>query len=177
MAPLRKFGTPLEDGIKPIDYVELQKSADVTDPRAMGTYVKSGFSSEITADMVAAIVGGFEADPGRVTIVFTQHCGGAIARVPMAATSFAHRYARVNLLVVTGWPFGTDGAPHMAWARKYWAGLERFTRGFYTNEVGDEAAAVVNANYGPNYPRLVDVKNRYDPTNLFRLNANVRPSV
>jgi FAD/FMN-containing dehydrogenase len=75
-----------------------------------------------------------------------------------------------------GWPAAADGAPHMDWARKYWDSHEGHTRGFYTNEVADESAAVINANYGPNYARLVALKNRYDPANLFRLNANVRPT-
>lgn len=175
LAPLRKFGTPLQDGIKAVPYVELQRSADVSDPRASGSYLKSGFTSEISDDLVRAIIGGFEPHPGRATILFTQHCGGAIARVPVDATSFAHRYARFNVLAVAGWPAAADATPHMAAIRTYWSGIEGFTRGWYTNEVSDETATVVNANYGPNYPRLVAVKTKYDPGNLFRLNANVQP--
>lgn len=175
IAPLRKLGPPLRDTIAPMEYVALQRSGDITDPRAMGMYVKSGFTSELSAEMIDAVVHGFEADPARATQFFTQHAGGAIGRTPTTATAFAHRYARFNVLAAVAWRFGDDPAPHMAWARKYWTGIEKYTRGFYTNEVADESTKVINENYGPNYPRLVELKRKYDPKNLFRLNANVRP--
>jgi hypothetical protein len=177
LAPVRRLGTPADDGVKPIDYVDLQKSGDVADPRAMGNYVKSGFAASLPDDMIRAIAGGFEPHPGRVTIFFTQHSGGAINRVPVEATAFPHRRAAYNALVVVGWPHGSDRTPHVAYARRWWDAVEPFSHGWYTNEVADESTAQINANYGPNYPRLVRLKNRYDPTNLFRLNANVAPTV
>lgn len=175
LAPLRKLGKPVADTVKPLDYVEIQKSGDISDPRAMGSYLKSGFTSAISPEMARAIVGGFEPDPGRVTIFFTQHCGGAIGRVATGAAAFAHRYAMINCLASTGWPFGTDGEPHIQAGRRYWAGIEKYTKGWYTNEVADETPGQIDANYGPNLARLAALKKRYDPTNLFRLNANVRP--
>ena len=72
------------------------------------------------------------------------------------------------------WNPGADPAPHFAYIRQYWAELEPHTRGFYTNEVADEAQTIVNANYQGNFDRLLKVKDQYDPTNLFRLNANIR---
>jgi hypothetical protein len=125
---------------------------------------------------VDAILQGFEGDPRRYAVVFTQQSGGAINRVASDAPAFAHRDIQHNLLASVGWKMGIDGAPHMQWARQYWATLEPFAAGWYTNEVNDEAGAVVDANYRQNYGRLVTLKNRYDPTNLFRLNANVTPS-
>ena len=72
----------------------------------------------------------------------------------------------------------TDGSEHIAWIREFWPSLERYTRGFYVNDLGDDATVEdINANYRGNFNRLVAVKNRYDPNNLFRLNANVEPSV
>jgi hypothetical protein len=61
--------------------------------------------------------------------------------------------------------------------REYWAAIEAFTRGFYTNEIADEAQAIVDENYMGNYDRLRALKNKYNPTNLFRLNANIVPTV
>jgi FAD/FMN-containing dehydrogenase len=63
------------------------------------------------------------------------------------------------------------------WLKDYWATLEPHTHGFYTNDVSTDSAEQVHANYQGNYPRLVQLKNKYDPTNLFRLNANVQPTV
>lgn len=176
LAPIRKLGTPLKDSLETMSYVALQRSGDQTDPRSRGSYLKSGFVVGFPRACVDAMLQGFEGDPSRSTVVFTQQSGGAINRVAPDATAFAHRDVQHNLLAGVGWKMGTDSAPHMAWARQYWTTLEPFTAGWYTNEVNDEPAAVVDANYRQNYPRLVTVKQRYDPTNLFRLNANVKPS-
>ncbi len=73
-------------------------------------------------------------------------------------------------------PLDQPADPYIAYLREYWSKLERHTYGWYTNEVSDEGPATINKNYQGNYERLVAVKNRYDPTNLFRLNANVRPT-
>jgi FAD/FMN-containing dehydrogenase len=176
LAPIRKLGTPLADGIKPTDYVAIQRSTDIKDPRALGMYLKSGFPREHSAALSAAIRAGFPAPRNRLTEVMFQHAGGAIGRVPTSATAFAHRYARTNLIVVVGWPAAESSAEPIAWARQYWKTLEPLTEGFYTNEVeADHTAAVVNANYRENYARLVTIKAKYDPANLFRLNANIKP--
>jgi FAD/FMN-containing dehydrogenase len=176
LAPLRKLGTPLADTVRSTPYVTVQRQGDISDPRAMGAYMKTGFINGLQKGLIDAILQGFQGDPSRTTVIFTQQSGGAINRVAPDATAFAHRDAQHNLLVNVGWKMGSDGAPHMAWARNYWAAIEPFTAGFYTNEVNDESAAIIDANYRQNYARLVRLKNRYDPTNLFRLNANVKPT-
>jgi hypothetical protein len=75
------------------------------------------------------------------------------------------------------WPLDVDSEPHKAWQRRYWSTLEPFTDGYYTNETADEGQKVINSNYKGNYERLLFLKKRYDPGNLFRLNANIRPPV
>lgn len=177
LAPIRRLGTPSQDGIQPTDYVAAQRSGDITDPRAVGVYLKGGFVSEIPAALVQAVVDGFEPHPARSTQVFIQHGAGAIGRVAPDATAFPHRYVLGNLIALAGWKFGDDPAEHIQWTRKYWGSLERFTYGFYTNDADPElGAAAVNANYRQNHPRLVALKQQYDPTNLFRLNTNVQPT-
>ena len=127
--------------------------------------------------MIDALIDGFESHPGRSTNVYFQHGGGAISRVPVDATAFPHRHAAFNALLLIDWPAGADPAEHIAWLREYWATIETYTRGFYTNEIADEAQATVDENYLGNYDRLLALKNKYDPTNLFRLNANIVPTV
>ena len=119
-----------------------------------------------------------EGDTRRMTLLFFQICGGAAGRVPEGATAFAHRYALANMMAVSGWTHGAqDSAEHIEATRRYWKTLEPFTRGFYVNDMPREATAKdINANYRGNYDRLVAVKAKYDPTNLFRLNANVQPT-
>jgi len=174
LAPLKKLGEPLANTVEAIDYVAIQKSTDNSDPRSGGDYMKAGFTSGINESLIDAIAEYFEPHPDRLSWLFFQHSGGAIGRVDADATAFAHRYASHALAAVATWNPGVDSAPHFAYVRQYWAELEPHTRGFYTNEVADEAQTVVNANYQGNFDRLLKVKDAYDPTNLFRLNANIR---
>jgi FAD/FMN-containing dehydrogenase len=178
LAPLRSLGTPLSDDLKTLDYVAIQRSADIEDPRAMAGYLKAGFIRTFPADLIDAIMDGFQGHPGRMTNVFFQLGGGAIARVPSDATAFAQRDILANMLCAVGWPAGADPAEHIQWIRQYWARLEPFTYGFYTNDSDPDAtAAKIQANFRQNHERVVAVKNRYDPRNLFRLNTNVKPTV
>jgi len=176
LAPLRKLGTPIMDSIKSQDYVAVQRSSDRSDPRNEGTYLKSGFISDFRGSMIDALVDGFRPDPARGTIVFFQHSGGAIGRVAADATAFPHRHSKHNMFAIVSWNLNDDAAPHIRYVKDYWAGLERYTDGYYTNEVGDEAQSVVDDNYQGNLARMRAVKKVYDPGNLFRLNANVEPS-
>jgi FAD/FMN-containing dehydrogenase len=176
LAPVRKLGTPLTGAIGPVDYVAIQRSADRTDPRNEGEYLKSGFIDGVDARLVPAIMGGFEPDPLRGTALFFQHSGGAIGRVAPDATAFPHRRSSHNMFTAVSWPLTADPAAHIAYVKKYWGTLEHFTDGYYTNEVGEEAQTYVDANYQGNLPRLQAIKTKYDPTNLFRLNANVLPA-
>jgi FAD/FMN-containing dehydrogenase len=177
LAPLRKAGKPISDGIKTMDYEVAQRVNDVTDSRAIASYMKSGFVSKLPGELVNALIDGLHGDPRRMTLAFFQHCGGASSRVAESATAFAHRDAIGNMMAVTGWANGSEGAPdHIEATRTYWKTLEPFTRGFYVNDMPREATAQeINANYRGNYDRLVALKAKYDPTNLFRLNANIAP--
>lgn len=178
LAPVRKLGTPDNDTIKTMDYVQVQRVNDQGDSRAVGSYLKGGFISQMPGELVSALVDGFQGDPGRMTVLFFQHCGGASGRVADGATAFSQRYALANMMTVAGWRFGVDDpAPHIEATRRYWSTLEKFTRGFYVNDIAREATVQdINANYRGNYQRLVALKKKYDATNLFRLNANVQPA-
>ncbi len=178
LAPIRKLGTPLVDNVQGTDYVALQRSGDTDDFRARAAYLKAGFVPDVPADFVSAIVDGIEGHPERLTQVILVGGGGAIGRVANEETAFSHRDQLANLLCIVDWPYPTDGSEHIAWIRQFWPKLEPFTRGFYTNDLGEGVTTeAINANYRGNFNRLVAVKNRYDPNNLFRLNANVEPSM
>jgi FAD/FMN-containing dehydrogenase len=174
---IRSPGQPLFDDLKPVDYVALQKSGDIDDPRAIGSYTKTGFVEHISSGLIDAMIDGLESHPERSTTIGFQHCGGAISRVASGATAFAHRSIHATALLLVDWPADIDPTQHIAWLRAYWDTVEPHTDGFYTNDVVDETQVQVDENYLGNYPRLLALKNRYDPTNLFRLNANVVPTV
>jgi FAD/FMN-containing dehydrogenase len=176
LAPLRKLGTPDRDTIKSNDYVEVQRANDSGDSRSLGTYMKSGFISRFPGELVTAIVDGIKGDPSRMTVLFFQHCGGATSRVPESATAFAQRDSLANMMAVTGWRMGGEPASAIQAARDYWKTLEGFTRGFYVNDIAREASKQdIDSNFRGNHARLTALKAQYDPTNLFRLNANVQP--
>ncbi|MGD2046897.1 MAG: FAD-binding protein [Gemmatimonadota bacterium] len=178
LAPVRGIGTPIADTVGPVDYVALQRSGDVDDPRAVAGYMKSGFVTAMPSGLIDALVENFRGDSRRLTQVVFQQAGGQIARTSPDATAFAQRDAIANMLPSVGWAFGTDREPHVAWCREYWTHVEPFTHGFYNNDNGIESTVEnVASNYEMNLERLTAVKNRYDPTNLFRLNANIRPTV
>lgn len=177
LAPIRKLGTPASENLRSVAYLDAQRANDTGDNRAIASYLKGGFVSKFTPDLAGAIVEHIVGDPNRTTILFFQHCGGAASRVAEDATAFAQRDSLANMMAVTAWRAGAEAGPHIESTRKYWKALEPFTRGFYVNDLAREVtAAEINANYRGNYPRLVRVKTKYDPTNLFRLNANVKPA-
>jgi FAD/FMN-containing dehydrogenase len=175
LGPLNRFGKPLVNQVRPIDYVALQRSGDDSDPRAAGQYLKSGFNKGISDDLVRSLTEGFEPHPDRATVSFFQQSGGAVSRVPTEATAFAHRWATHSVFTTVAWEPGVDRSPHVDYVRRWWNGVEPNTQGFYTNEVGDESQEVLNRNYETNFERLLGLKKEYDPGNLFRLNANIRP--
>jgi Berberine and berberine like len=178
LAPIRKLGTPQADTLKTIDFVLAQKVNDSGDSRALASYMKGGFVTQVPGKLISAVVDGLKGDPRRMTLLFFQHCGGAAGRVEEKATAFAHRDALANMMAVVGWRHGVDDPKdHIEATRRYWSTLEPFTRGFYVNDMPREATSRdINENYRGNYPKLASLKRKYDPTNLFRLNANVQPT-
>ncbi len=175
LAPIYKAGTPLKDEISAMDYVSLQRSWDDTDPRSNNEYLKSGFVNSLPEALIDAVADNYKTFVERGTTLLFQHAGGAIARVASDATAFAQRKAIANMLFFVDWPLADSPDGHIAYVRKAWGALEPFTDGWYSNEVDTHSALVINSNYQGNYSRLVDVKKRYDPRNLFRLNANITP--
>jgi FAD/FMN-containing dehydrogenase len=175
LAPMRKL-KPVADTVTKMDYVAAQSSFDDSDPRN-SEYLKAGFVNEHPMELVDAIVDGFESHPERSTTIWCQCSGGAIGRTPADATAFAHRKSAGNWFTSAGYDPGIDPSQHIDYIRSYWKTLEPFTDGWYTNDAADQGQAAFHANYQGNFSRLQSIKNQYDPGNLFRLNANIKPSV
>ncbi len=176
LAPLRALGTPIVDTVKAWDYVELQRSGDNTEPRNDAQYMKAGFINDVSDSLIDALIDGLEPRDGRSVFVYCQHSGGAIGRVAADATAFAHRKSIANMFMIVSWPRETDGASHINYIRDHWGELESATDGYYTVDTADESRAIRHGNYQGNFPRLLEIKKKYDPTNLFRLNANINPA-
>ena len=174
LAPIAKAGKAFQNTIAPVDYTAVQQAFDDNEPRVTGQYMKGGFVEEIPTGLIDEMVAGFKPEFG--LFLLFQHSGGAINRIAVDATAFPHRYAVANLVCAVSWPVAESRDPYLAYLRSYWSNMQKYTYGWYTNEVGDEKPSIVNKNYQGNYERLLKVKNQYDPTNLFRLNANIQPA-
>jgi Berberine and berberine like len=104
--------------------------------------------------------------------------GGAIARVPVEATAFAHRTRRIIVNIAAVYERPDEAAVHEAWISNFAAALRQGEAGVYVNFLGDEGVARIHETYpGATWDRLTAIKGRYDPTNLFRLNQNIPPAI
>jgi FAD/FMN-containing dehydrogenase len=176
--PLRKLGKPFEDNMGTAPYAKLQGSADLRGFTPLGVYGKGGLVFGVTPRLIDTMVGFAEDMPSDDGAMWLQHQGGAISRVAPKDTAYFNRGASHNVGVFTSWkmPPG-DRQRDIDWVRRAWAQIEPQTRGQYVNLAAtDDREVRVHAAYGENYPRLAALKKRYDPRNLFRLNANIKPA-
>ena len=177
--PILKFGKPVRTESSVKDYVAIQSSTDRNVPHGHHYYQKSGFFQRIEPELVDLLVDMLgNPKPVTSTYNFTQ-VGGAISEIDTPSTAYANREAGVQIVIGGSWDKPNDAADSIiATYRNEWQAIEPLTDGFYVNNMmGDEGDKKTRANYGDNYPRLVELKNQYDPMNLFRLNANVKPTV
>ena len=179
--PLRQFG-PVVDGVRPASYVQLQTAQDRGSQHGRGYYERSGFLTRIAPELIDAAIDCIEsAEPPGARIMFTGDCAGAFNRVARDATAFWNRDARSTLIVQSFWDDPRDAATsdaHLRWARGTFDRLAPHTKGFYVNTIAvDDPRQRVRATYGDNYARLVALKRKYDPANLFHRNANIDPGV
>jgi FAD/FMN-containing dehydrogenase len=178
IAPLRKIGKPLKDELAVAPYATLQGSADLRGISPLGAYGKGGLVYGITPTLIDTMVEFTESSPSDGAMMWMQHQGGAISRVAPKNTAYFNRGASHNVGVFASWkmPPG-DTEREIDWVRRAWAKIEPQTRGQYVNlAASDDREARVHAAYGDNYARLAMLKKRYDPANLFRLNANIKPA-
>ena len=176
LEPLRKLGKPVADGLAATPYVKLQNAMDAGNPPRR-YYIKSGYVKRLTPELGDAMVDHLERSPANNTVIGVAQFGGAISRVKPAATAYWHREASHEVIVTGAWKDPSGAETTTQWVRGAWKTLEPLTAGYYVNHGGyDESERRIRANYGDNYPRLAALKKRYDPTNLFRLNANIKPA-
>jgi len=177
VAPLRRLGKPLKDQLASAPYVKLQGSAFTSGVSPLGSYGRGGLVFGITPALIDTMVD-FTGAPEDGLGMWLQHQGGAISRVQPQDTAYWNRGASHNLGAFAGWNMPAADAEHKTdWVRRAWARIEPLTRGQYVNLANtDDRDSRVHAAYGDNYPRLATLKKRYDPSNLFRLNANIKPA-
>jgi FAD/FMN-containing dehydrogenase len=177
IAPLREVAPTVAQVVRPIPYVALQGMLDGGAPHGRHYYWKSHRFETFPDELIEI----FAARVDSVTAPFWQlngwAVGGAASRVDPAATAVGHREVGFDLNIVAAWPPPDPAAEdHIAWVREGWRQMEPYAEGVYANFISDEGQAGVEAAFGERLARLVTLKDRYDPTNVFRLNPNVMPS-
>jgi hypothetical protein len=178
LRPLRAFGSPLLDLIAPTRYVNHQSGLDSTVLHGWNYYWKSTYLPELRDDLIDVIAEHAFACSSPRSYVALFHLGGAVSRVPEAAIAFGNRQASHAITLDAVWRPGEGfGDRDTAWTRGFFAALGRFREGVYVNFLGgDEDPGRVREAYGDSvYDRLVDVKTKYDPDNVFHHNQNIRP--
>jgi hypothetical protein len=178
LRPLRAFGRPLLDLIAPSPYVNHQSALDSTVRHGWNYYWKSTFLPELRDDLIDVIAGHAFAATSPRSYAAMFHLGGAVSRVPEAATAFGNRQASHAVTLDAVWRSGEDYVERdIAWTRRFFAALESYRQGVYVNFLGaDEGPERIREAYSAGvYDRLVEVKTKYDPDNVFRINQNVRP--
>ena len=177
LAPYRRLGKPLDDGLGPVHYVTLQTQDDERARFGRHYYTRSGVVSRVEPSLVDAIVDAYGAAQVREPRIAMPAHGGAMSRIARESTALWHRDALHTVLFQTSSDDATDNAENVEWVRSSWSAVESFISGYYANQnVADAAAGRNRGAYGGNYDRLVTLKNKYDPTNLFRMNANIQPT-
>ncbi len=179
LRPLREFGPPLADQIQPTAYPEHRALFDAYYPSGLRNYWKSHIIAELTDEAIDTMVRHFERAPAPLPILALETLGGAVARVGRGETAFDHRDAPCSLIITDAWKDAAEDAIHKSWVREVWEAMRPFSSGgVYVNYLEaekDEGRDRVKAAYGTKYERLLALKRKYDPENLFRMNQNISP--
>ncbi len=176
---LREFGPPAADLFAPMPYTVLQSMVDDSVPAGLASYARSEWLGPLDGAGIDALVTAAGHMTSPRSQVLLRIMGGAISRTPAEATAFRFRTAHAMTTIAAMWPDVTDpGKDHRNWARTSWEHLRPWSAGGgYVNHLCDEGTDRIREAYGEStWNRLVDLKRRYDPDNIFQLNQNVPPT-
>ena len=177
LAPYKEWGSPLMVEVGPMPYPVMNAVQDANYPTGSLNYWLSSFTSGIPDGLVDVAVERFASVPSPMTVILLEHFHGAVCRVGVTDTAVPHREEGWNLLLPSVWMDPADTDANIAWTRETHAAFApHLTQRRWVNYLGDDQGAdAVRDAYGPNYARLVELKRRYDPENVFRHNHNIAP--
>jgi FAD/FMN-containing dehydrogenase len=180
LKPLRMFGSPIADSIARRRYAEMQSLFDQNWVPGQFNYWKTSLMREPTEATIEVLLEYAQTRPTPSSVIYFQQAHGAASRVKPSDTAFPHRFDHYDTGPWAIWQDRADTDRSIRWAQECWDALRPFYEpSAYVNAVDDainDDDERVRSAYGLNFERLVSLKNRYDPTNLFRLNANIRPA-
>jgi FAD/FMN-containing dehydrogenase len=171
------WGSPLVVDVGPMPYPAMNTILDVAFPTGSLNYWLSSFTRGLPDQLIDIAVDRFAGVPSPMTAILFEHFHGAVTRVAPTETAVPHRDEGWNLLLPSVWTDPTASDANIAWTRETFAAMRpHFGSGRWLNYLGDDQTEdAIHSAYGPNYDRLVEVKRRYDPDNVFHCNHNIRP--
>jgi FAD binding domain-containing protein/berberine-like enzyme len=177
LQPLRTFGPPLADEVKPMPYQMLQSLLDDAYPAGLYSYYKSHYLTQISDALIDTMVDGFGNVASPMSALGFEQFGGAVGRVGVEDTAFRHRDVAYDIAILGEWSDPETSAVNIQWVREVASKTEPFaTGGVYVNFLGEDGEEQVKAAYGSHFQRLVALKRKYDPSNFFHLNQNIKPT-
>jgi FAD/FMN-containing dehydrogenase len=178
LRPLREFGPPVADIYRAMPYSAAQTMADFLWPKGSYNYWKSSYLKSLSDEAIDTILRCYSKAPSPRSVVVVEHNGdGAMSRVAADATAFGHRNWPYNFLITAVWTDVADTDANVRWTREFWEAMRPFlAEAAYVNYLGEVSEEGARAAYGGKYERLARLKDKYDPTNFFRLNQNIKPA-
>ena len=176
LAPFKEWGSPLMTHVDPMPYPVMNTLLDGGYPKGALNYWLSSFTSGLPDALIDSVVERFGSVPSPMSAILFEHFHGAVTRVAVTDTAVPHREEGFNLLLPSEWLDPADTEANIRWTKDTFAALsEHFSGARWLNYLGDDQDDAIRSAYGPNYDRLVEVKRRYDPGNVFHLNHNIVP--
>ncbi len=177
-APIRAFKTPALDLVGPLPHSALQSMFDALYPPGLQWYWRADFVKEIPDKAIEEHIRFGHAMPTMLSTMHLYPVNGAASRVSNKDTAWSYRDATWAMVMAGVDPDPANKEKITAWTKQYWEALHPYSAGgAYVNFMMDEGEDRVKATYRDNYERLVTIKNKYDPDNLFKVNQNIKPSV
>jgi FAD/FMN-containing dehydrogenase len=178
LEPLLTFGSPLDVAVSEMPYTVVNTLIDDGFPKGALNYWKATFLRELSDDAIDTMIEAFAACPSPMTALIFEHFHGEVTRVPVDAMAVPHREPGLNLVIPSIWADPATTDQNIAWTQETFEAMQPFAAGRqYVNYQGADESAQdqVRLAYGPNYDRLVELKTKYDPQNIFHLNQNIEP--
>jgi FAD/FMN-containing dehydrogenase len=177
LEPFKTWGSPVVVEVGPMPYPVMNTILDEGYPEGSLNYWLSSFTRGLPDELIDIVVERFATVPSPMSAILFEHFHGAVTRVGVTETAVPHRDEGWNLLIPSVWTDPADTEANITWSRETFAAMRpHFGTGRWLNYLGDDQAGdAIRAAYGPNYDRLVEVKRKYDPENVFHLNHNIAP--
>jgi len=176
LTPLTELGEPILKLVTPIPYTALQQSFDAGMPDGQRYYWKSLYTNELSDEAIGTFIDHAKRMPGPISMAGFEPMEGAIKRADASKTAFPYRDSKFSFGIWSGWTDASDDDKNITWTRNFFDAMQKYSNGgVYSNYLDSDDSDRIDSAYGDKYERLREIKAKYDPDNLFRMNQNIKP--